>query len=154
MGLTAWIIDDTCLIFQMMSPFGLSWIFLFIFLLLNSIQKIDCDVVKEDEIDPKLLEKYFTNELIVAEGQDPTQCSDRVLQERARRASNVNGTLISLGVESSVGLGVALLIFLSVGVFAAGIAQAFQLVSISKNPTFTRLSRPSKSLFFKIKQIL
>ena len=34
----------------------------------------------------------------------------------------------SLGVEPTVGLGAALLIFLGVGVFAAGIAQAFQMV--------------------------
>ena len=32
-------------------------------------------------------------------------------------------------MEPTVGLGAALLIFLGVGVFAAGIAQAFQLVS-------------------------
>jgi hypothetical protein len=34
----------------------------------------------------------------------------------------------SLGVVPTVGLGSALVIFLMVGVFAAGIAQAFQLV--------------------------
>ena len=37
----------------------------------------------------------------------------------------------TLGVEPTVGLGSALIIFLLVGVFAAGIAQAFQLVSIT-----------------------
>ena len=37
----------------------------------------------------------------------------------------------TLGVEPTVGLGAALLIFIMVGVFAAGIAQGFQMVSIS-----------------------
>ena len=38
-----------------------------------------------------------------------------------------------MGVEPTVGLGSALIIFLLVGVFAAGIAQAFQLVSLKKS---------------------
>ena len=45
-----------------------------------------------------------------------------------------DGKKFSLGVEPTVGLGAALLIFLGVGVFAAGIAQAFQLVSFIKFP--------------------
>ena len=52
--------------------------------------------------------------------QEQERCSESVMQRRAN-------TTISLGVESSVGLGAALLIFIGVGVFAVGIAQAFQM---------------------------
>ena len=64
--------------------------------------------------------KFFTETKIVGEGRDPERCSEAVLQRR-REATP------SLGVESSVGLGAALLIFIGVGVFAVGIAQAFQM---------------------------
>ena len=64
--------------------------------------------------------KFFTETKIVSEGRDQQRCSEAVFQRR-REATP------SLGVESSVGLGAALLIFLGVGVFAVGIAQAFQM---------------------------
>ena len=79
---------------------------------------------------PETIQKYFTEELIQAEGSDPQACSERVFAERARRASS-----ISLGVEPTVGLGWALLIFVFVGFFAAGIAQAFQMVGLTLNST-------------------
>ena len=60
-------------------------------------------------------------------GKAEQKCSDRVFQ--SRQAAQENGKEFSLGVQPTVGLGAALLIFLGVGVFAAGIAQAFQLVS-------------------------
>ena len=60
-------------------------------------------------------------------GKAEQKCSDRVFQ--SRQAAKENGKEFSLGVQPTVGLGAALLIFLGVGVFAAGIAQAFQLVS-------------------------
>ncbi len=67
------------------------------------------------------IERYFSNELT-----DGSSCAARVLE--ARRRAEESGKERSLGVESTVGLGAALLIFIFVGVFAAGIAQAFQLV--------------------------
>merc|ERR1712165_479751 len=54
------------------------------------------------------------------------KCAERVFQ--SREAAKADGKKLSLGVEPTVGLGSALLIFLGVGVFAAGIAQAFQMV--------------------------
>ena len=71
--------------------------------------------ISEEEI-----AKFYTETRIVSEGQEQERCSGTVLQRR-REATP------SLGVESSVGLGAALLIFLGVGVFAVGIAQAFQM---------------------------
>ena len=64
--------------------------------------------------------KFYTDTKIVSEGQEREKCSEKVMQRR-REAT------LSLGVESSVGLGAALLIFIGVGVFAVGIAQAFQM---------------------------
>ena len=71
--------------------------------------------ISEEEI-----AKFYTETRIVSEGEEQERCSETVLQRR-REATP------SLGVESSVGLGAALLIFLGVGVFAVGIAQAFQM---------------------------
>merc|ERR1719264_2286048 len=59
-------------------------------------------------------------------GKEPKACSERVLA--SRRAAVANGKKVSVGVEPTVGLGAALLIFLGVGVFAVVIAQAFQMV--------------------------
>ena len=55
-------------------------------------------------------------------GKTEQQCPERVFSSRDAVSQ------YSLGVEPTVGLGAALLIFLGVGVFAAGIAQAFQMV--------------------------
>ena len=71
--------------------------------------------VSEEEI-----AKFYTETKIVSEGQQQQRCSEAVMQRR-REATP------SLGVEPSVGLGAALLIFIGVGVFAVGIAQAFQM---------------------------
>ena len=73
---------------------------------------------------PEIVQKYYTEEMIQAEGSDPKRCSQRVFDERARRRDT-----LSVGVEPTVALVWALLIFVLVGVFAAGIAQAFQMVS-------------------------
>merc|ERR1711988_1475552 len=59
-------------------------------------------------------------------GKEEQKCSERVFQ--SRQAAQADGKKLALGVEPTVGLGPALIIFLLVGVFAAGIAQAFQLV--------------------------
>merc|ERR550532_281762 len=59
-------------------------------------------------------------------GKEPKACSERVLA--SRRAAVANGKKVSVGVEPTVGLGAALLIFLGVGIFAVVIAQTFQMV--------------------------
>ena len=71
--------------------------------------------ISEEEI-----AKFYTDTKIVSEGHTLQRCSEAVMQRR-REATP------SLGVEPSVGLGAALLIFIGVGVFAVGIAQAFQM---------------------------
>ena len=79
-----------------------------------------------DEISAEEIAKYYTETKIVG-GNLPLaeRCSEEVLQRREK--ARLEGT-ISLGVTPTVGLGAALLIFLGVGVFAVGIAQAFQMV--------------------------
>jgi len=71
---------------------------------------------------------YFTEYVIKSNkngDQEPQRCAQRVLDSR-RLAKESNS--IESGVKPTVGLGAALLIFLFVGVFAAGIAYAFQMV--------------------------
>jgi len=75
-------------------------------------------------ISPLEKAKYFSDKKIGV-GADEEQCSERVYEFRKRVQENGGPTL---GVEPTVGLGAALLIFLLVGTFAAGIAQAFQMV--------------------------
>ena len=70
------------------------------------------------------VERFLTDHRIDG-SENPQKCAEEVLRFRARK---VNET--TLGVQPTVGLGAALLIFLLVGAFAAGIAQAFQMVSI------------------------
>merc|ERR1711988_464375 len=79
-----------------------------------------------DQLDQADIEKYYTTKKVV--GRDVStdeECSATVLEGRKRYQESGN---YSLGVAPSVGLGSALIIFLFVGVFAAGIAQAFQQV--------------------------
>jgi cbb3-type cytochrome oxidase subunit 3 len=57
-------------------------------------------------------------------GETPEMCSSRVLNSRKAALTKP----IVRGVQPTVNLGAALLIFLFVGVFAAGIAYAFQMV--------------------------
>merc|ERR1712045_857398 len=64
---------------------------------------------------------YFTEMMVQSDSLEPAQCSDRVLE--ARRTAT-----ITQGVEPTVSLQAALLIFLGVGIFAVFIAQAFQMV--------------------------
>ena len=70
---------------------------------------------------------YYTEMMVQGVGKEPQACSERVLA--SRRAAVANGKKVSVGVEPTVGLGAALLIFLGVGVFAVVIAQTFQMVS-------------------------
>ena len=65
---------------------------------------------------------YFTEMMVQSDSLEPAKCSDRVLE--ARRTAT-----ITQGVEPTVSLQAALLIFLGVGIFAVFIAQAFQMVS-------------------------
>ena len=78
-------------------------------------------------ISPERISQYYTEKKIQGVGKKEEKCSERVFQ--SRQAAQADGKKLSLGVEPTVGLGSALLIFLGVGVFAAGIAQAFQMVS-------------------------
>lgn len=70
------------------------------------------------------ISRHYTESKIVGDGQQPQRCSESVMQRRAAATPTV-------GVESVVGLGEALLIFIGVGVFAVIIAQAFQMGRIS-----------------------
>ena len=70
---------------------------------------------------PEYVERFFTENKIDGLGIDQ-KCAEEVLNFRKNRTQTI-------GVEPTVGLGAALLIFLLVGAFAAGIAQAFQMVS-------------------------
>jgi len=75
-------------------------------------------------ISQEVLDRYYTTNQVKA-GEDDQKCSERVFEFRKRVADGDGPTL---GVKPTVGLGAALLIFLLVGTFAAGIAQAFQMV--------------------------
>ena len=81
----------------------------------------------EHGISQKRISQYYTEVKVQGADKQPQKCSERVFQ--SRKAAQADGKKLSLGVEPTVGLGAALLIFLGVGVFAAGIAQAFQMVS-------------------------
>ena len=70
--------------------------------------------------------KYFSDQMIIdGDVTKVGKCSQKVLDFRKKKAEDGGPTL---GVEPTVGLGAALIIFLMVGLFAAGIAQAFQMV--------------------------
>jgi len=77
--------------------------------------------LSKEEITP-----YMTETLIKGAGHEEERCSQLVFESRAKAVAN--GKKQSLGVEPTVSLGAALLIFLGVGIFAIFIAQAFQMV--------------------------
>ena len=81
----------------------------------------------ETSISPERIAQFYTETLVQSAGKEEQRCSENVFKARAR--AKANGRKPSLGVEPTVGLGAALLIFLGVGIFAVGIAQAFQMVS-------------------------
>ena len=81
----------------------------------------------EKAISPERIAQFYTETLIQSAGKEEQRCSEAVF--RAREKYSKHGKKRSLGVEPTVGLGSALLIFLGVGIFAVGIAQAFQMVS-------------------------
>ena len=82
----------------------------------------------EKAISPERIAQFYTETLIQSAGKEEQRCSEAVF--RAREKYSKHGKKPSLGVEPTVGLGAALLIFLGVGIFAVGIAQAFQMVSL------------------------
>lgn len=99
--------------------------FFFILLILIYLET-DCEAIKQrEEISAEEIAKYYTETKIVGDSDQQERCSEDVL--RRREKAKEEGT-ISLGVTPTVGLGAALMIFLGVGVFAVGIAQAFQMV--------------------------
>ena len=80
------------------------------------------------ELTTEHIAKFYTENRIDG-NENSEKCSDRVLEFRKRYQAGHGNMNKTLGVEPTVGLGAALLIFVMVGVFAAGIAQAFQMVS-------------------------
>ncbi len=73
---------------------------------------------------------FLTTKKIVSAGVDPPACDARVLDWRKNHAGggDVAGER-KIGVEPTVGLGSAILIFLLVGVIAALIATTFHTVN-------------------------
>jgi len=77
-------------------------------------------------ISPERVAQFYTETMVQSAGKEEQRCSENVFKARAK--AKENGKKPSVGVEPTVGLGAALLIFLGVGIFAVGIAQAFQMV--------------------------
>ena len=82
----------------------------------------------ETSISPERIAQFYTETLVQSASKEEQRCSENVF--KARKEATANGKLPSLGVQPTVGLGAALLIFLGVGLFAVGIAQGFQMVSM------------------------
>jgi len=80
----------------------------------------------EAGISPERVAEFFTDTLVQSGSSPQQKCSENVFKARERAVAN--GKKPSLGVVPTVSLGAALLIFLGVGTFAVGIAQAFQMV--------------------------
>ena len=100
------------------------------------------NILSRDIRTPNLGSHYYA----AGANKPEERCPDRVFASRAAATevrSEIRQTIIiclncchlqggkafSVGVIPTVSLGAALLIFFGVGVFAAGIAQAFQMVS-------------------------
>ena len=81
----------------------------------------------EAAISPERIAQFYTETMVQSAGKEEQRCSENVFKARAK--AKENGKRPSVGVKPTVGLGAALLIFLGVGIFAVGIAQAFQNVS-------------------------
>ena len=82
---------------------------------------------EQHAISPERVAQFYTETMVQSAGKEEQRCSENVFKARAK--AKENGRKPSVGVEPTVGLGAALLIFLGVGIFAVGIAQAFQMVS-------------------------
>ena len=86
----------------------------------------DFEASEASKMSPEQVAKFMTNVVVQSSNLPEQQCSERVFA--SRRAAIADGKKLSLGVEPTVGLGAALLIFLGVGVSAVIIAQTFQMV--------------------------
>jgi hypothetical protein len=84
------------------------------------------DFVKKTSENDRKAEDYLSTVKIQGAGIEVQQCAQIVTDRRNDAKKEKNWP--SVGVEPTVGMGPALIIFLLVGVFAAIIAQAFQLV--------------------------
>lgn len=91
----------------------------------------DFEAPESSKMSSEQAAKFLTEVVIQPSHLPERQCTERVFA--SRRAAVANGKKLSLGVEPTVGLGAALLIFLGVGVFAVVIAQTFQMVSGHRN---------------------
>ena len=72
--------------------------------------------------------KSIENAVELRDGNNPIQCSERVLEYRMQYDEISGSKNKTFGVQPTVSLGSAMLIFILVGVIAAGIAQGFQMV--------------------------
>jgi len=106
----------------------MSSLLLFLILVVGISCKGDLNDFNTDKpsISPARIAQFYTDQVVQSASKPAQACAERVFQSRKQAVAD--GKKFSLGVEPTVGLGAALLIFLGVGVFAAGIAQAFQLV--------------------------
>ena len=95
-------------------------------------------------LSPEYINRFMTNNKIDGVGNQE-KCAKQVLEFRQRFTNETR----TLGVEPTVGLGAALLIFLMVGAFAAGIAQAFQMVT-----TIFSIMNSNTTYVFKIVNII
>jgi len=80
----------------------------------------------KQSIAPERIAAFYSDIVIKGANKPEERCADKVFASRA--AATEGGKAFSVGVIPTVSLGAALLIFFGVGVFAAGIAQAFQMV--------------------------
>ena len=85
------------------------------------------DFSESTTLSPEYVARFYTENQIDGQHDNPQKCDQQVLNFRQK----YNQSTLTLGVKPTVGLGAALVIFLMVGAFAAGIAQAFQMVSNS-----------------------
>ena len=106
-----------------------------------SFVKMNENILSRDIRTPNLCSHYYA----AGANKPEERCPDRVFASRAAatevRSDKLSsfvltnachlqgGKAFSVGVIPTVSLGAALLIFFGVGMFAAGIAQAFQMVS-------------------------
>ena len=84
----------------------------------------------------KLIDRHYTDNQIVASDSPSAECSMRVQQERDRYKEQ---DIQTIGIVPTVSFGAAITIFVAVGIFAAIIAQCFQMVNktLTHLPNFT-----------------
>ena len=85
----------------------------------------DCpDSSEHPTLTPEYIAKFYTDTRIDGQHENAETCAKQVFNFRQK----YNESTRTLGVKPTVGFSAALIIFVMVGVFAAGIAQAFQMV--------------------------